>query len=73
MTTDPASTFPHLSDPGAPAIRRRLAVACRSSAIVLDREGQPETAASLRTRAELLDPTTNDADAHCHPFDGDAA
>ncbi len=68
MTTDPAPTFPHLPSPSTPPARRRYAIACRASAIVLDREGQSAAAAALRDQAAHLEqPTTRDLSS------GDAA
>lgn len=55
MTPVPPPAFSHLADLSTPAARRRYATACRSSAIVLDREGQPTAAAGLRARAAQLE------------------
>lgn len=55
MTPDPAPAFTHLAAPQTPAARCRRAVACRSSAVVLDLEGQHEAAAELRAQADALE------------------
>ena len=51
----PASAIPYLPAPTGSPARHRYAIACRSSAIVLDREGQAAAAAALRSQAALLE------------------
>ena len=70
MTTDPdpSSGFMHLAAPMTSTSRRHYAIACRSSAIVLEREGQPEAADALRAEAQLLE-----RDISAPPAHGDAA
>lgn len=68
MSVGPSPRFPRLPAPETPAARHRCAVAALASAIVLEREGQPQAAAALRVEAALLERT-----AQMPPSCGDAA
>ena len=54
MTAAPTPWFPPLVVPPLPP-GLRYAIACRASAVVLEREGQPEAAQALRAQAALVD------------------
>lgn len=54
MTAAPTPWHPPLVVPRLPP-GLRYAIACRASAVVLEREGQPAAAQALRTQAELVD------------------